>query len=80
MNAAEANVTVRTVRRVDKVQSAGAYFGDWDGAAVFSAMPRQAEREVAMMTDGSVLAWLVAGTPVEPKSECWLVLATASRD
>lgn len=56
---------------MDKTQSAGAYFGDQDGAAVFSAMPWQAEHEVVMMTDGSVLAWPVAGTPVEPKPECW---------
>lgn len=49
----------------------GSLFGDWDGAAVFSAMPWQAEQAVVMMTDGSSISLAVAGTPVEPKPECW---------
>lgn len=47
---------------------------------MFSAMPWQAEHEVVMMTDGSSISLAVAGTPVEPKPDCWRSWLIPSRD
>lgn len=64
----------------DKTQSAGAYLEIRTELQCSVQCRGRLSREVVTMTDGSSISLAVAGTPVEPKPECWRAWLIPSRD